>query len=46
VDLVIFSLHLAGISSILGSINFLSSIFGVRSGIISMDRMSLFVWRV
>jgi heme/copper-type cytochrome/quinol oxidase subunit 1 len=46
VDRVIFSLHLAGISSIISSINFIVSIFGFRSRLINLGRMSLFVWRV
>ena len=46
VDFAIFSLHLAGASSILGSINFISTIFNIRSKIITFDRLPLFVWRV
>nr|YP_004841749.1 cytochrome c oxidase subunit I [Sinentomon erythranum]ADN32956.1 cytochrome c oxidase subunit I [Sinentomon erythranum] len=46
VDLAIFSLHLAGVSSILGSINFISTIFNMRSYFFSFDKVPLFVWSV
>nr|YP_010586070.1 cytochrome c oxidase subunit I [Brachycentrus kozlovi]UZZ43806.1 cytochrome c oxidase subunit I [Brachycentrus kozlovi] len=46
VDFSIFSLHLAGISSILGAINFISTTINMRSNLISLDRMPLFVWSV
>jgi len=46
VDLAIFSLHLAGISSLLGAINFIATIFNMRSPGITMFRMPLFVWAV
>jgi cytochrome c oxidase subunit I len=46
VDLAIFSLHLSGISSILGSINFISTIFNMRAGGVTMHRLPLFVWSV
>nr|YP_010686212.1 cytochrome c oxidase subunit I [Cochlostyla marinduquensis]UIX22051.1 cytochrome c oxidase subunit 1 [Cochlostyla marinduquensis] len=46
VDLAIFSLHLAGLSSILGSINFITTIFNMRSSGITMERVSLFVWSI
>uniref|UniRef100_UPI0022DCDA22 cytochrome c oxidase subunit I n=1 Tax=Goera martynowi TaxID=3399597 RepID=UPI0022DCDA22 len=46
VDISIFSLHLAGISSILGAINFISTTLNMRSNLISLDRISLFVWSV
>nr|QLY89676.1 cytochrome c oxidase subunit 1 [Brachycentrus subnubilus] len=46
VDFSIFSLHLAGVSSILGAINFISTIINMRSNLISLDRMPLFVWSV
>lgn len=45
VDLAIFSLHLAGASSILGSINFITTILNMRSGM-SMHDLPLFVWAV
>nr|ANA11065.1 cytochrome c oxidase subunit I [Arion rufus] len=46
VDLAIFSLHLAGMSSILGAINFISTIFNMRPKILTLERMSLFVWSI
>ena len=46
VDLVIFSLHCAGVSSILGGINFLCTVFNLRSSSISLGVMGLFVWCV
>nr|ATD86016.1 cytochrome c oxidase subunit I [Petalocephala ochracea] len=46
VDLAIFSLHLAGVSSILGSVNFITTIFNMRSFGLNLDRMPLFVWSV
>lgn len=46
VDLVIFSLHCAGVSSILGSINFMCTVKNLRSRAISLEYISLFVWRV
>nr|QHQ98497.1 cytochrome oxidase subunit 1 [Coleolaelaps cf. liui XFX-2019] len=46
VDLAIFSLHLAGVSSILGSINFITTIFNMRTANYPMEVMPLFVWSV
>nr|APA19189.1 cytochrome c oxidase subunit I [Parvasolenaia rivularis] len=46
VDILIFSLHLAGISSILGSLNFVTTIVGMRSDVMKAERMTLFVWSV
>nr|YP_010586629.1 cytochrome c oxidase subunit I [Uenoa lobata]UZZ44443.1 cytochrome c oxidase subunit I [Uenoa lobata] len=46
VDISIFSLHLAGISSILGAINFISTIINMRSNLVTLDRIPLFVWSV
>jgi len=46
VDLAIFSLHLAGISSLLGAINFISTIFNMRSPLLKMHSLPLFVWSV
>ncbi len=43
VDLAIFSLHCAGASSILASINFIGTIIKMRSPIVTMDRLPLFV---
>nr|YP_009142700.1 cytochrome c oxidase subunit I [Oxyuris equi]AKI07550.1 cytochrome c oxidase subunit 1 [Oxyuris equi] len=44
VDLVIFSLHVAGVSSILASMNFVVTIFNLRSWGESLGRMGLFNW--
>lgn len=46
VDLAIFSLHLAGVSSLLGAINFIATIFNMRSPGLTMFRMPLFVWSI
>nr|QTA71672.1 cytochrome c oxidase subunit 1 [Physunio superbus] len=46
VDILIFSLHLAGISSIMGSLNFISTILGMRNDQMFPERMTLFVWAV
>lgn len=45
-DLAIFSLHLAGMSSLLGAINFITTIFNMRSPAMTLDRLRLFVWSV
>nr|ABF21343.1 cytochrome c oxidase subunit I [Scoloplos cf. armiger CB-2006] len=45
VDMVIFSLHLAGASSILASINFITTVKKLRSGV-SLSATPLFVWSV
>jgi cytochrome c oxidase subunit 1 len=44
VDLAIFSLHLGGASSILGSINFIVTIFNMRTPGMGWYKMPLFVW--
>jgi len=44
VDYSIFSLHLAGASSIAGAINFIVTIFNMRSRGMGIYRMPLFVW--
>lgn len=44
VDMAIFSLHLAGASSLLGAINFIVTIFNMRSPGMSLHKMPLFVW--
>ena len=44
VDLVIFSLHVAGLSSILASMNFIVTIFNLRSRSENLEFMGLFVW--
>ena len=46
VDLAIFSLHLAGISSLLGAMNFITTIFHMRSPNYGMYQIPLFVWSV
>ena len=46
VDLAIFGLHLSGISSLLGSINFITTIFNMRSPGISLHKLALFGWAV
>lgn len=43
VDLVVFGLHVAGLSSILASINFVVTIFNMRSCGESLEYMGLFV---
>nr|UZT67426.1 cytochrome c oxidase subunit 1 [Aegilips sp. ZJUH 20220002] len=44
VDLTIYSLHLSGISSILGSINFITTIYGMRTKYLHMHKITLFCW--
>jgi len=46
VDLGIFSLHIAGISSIAGAINFIVTIFNMRTRGIYIYRMPLFPWSI
>jgi len=46
IDLAIFSLHLSGASSILGSINFITTVFNMRTPGMTMHRLPLFVWSV
>jgi len=46
VDLAIFSLHLAGASSIMGAVNFITTIFNMRSPGMKMHNLPLFVWSV
>lgn len=46
VDLAIFSLHLAGMSSLLGSINFITTIFNMRTPGMTLHKMPLFVWSI
>jgi len=44
VDMAIFSLHLAGISSIVASINFVVTVWNMRTEAITMERIPLFAW--
>jgi len=46
VDLVIFSFHLVGTSSIAASINFICTIFYLKSEFLYMKDISLFVWSI
>ena len=44
VDLAIFSLHLAGASSIVASINFVVTVWNMRTEAMIMERVPLFPW--
>jgi cytochrome c oxidase subunit 1 len=44
VDFAIFSLHLAGVSSIVASINFIVTIYNMRSSGLTMKRLALYNW--
>jgi cytochrome c oxidase subunit 1 len=44
VDLAIFALHLAGVSSLLGAINFVTTIFNMRTPGMTLHKMPLFCW--
>jgi len=44
--LAIFSLHVSGAASLLGAINFIATIFNMRSPLVRLDQMPLFVWSV
>ena len=46
VDLTIFSLHIAGISSIAGALNFITTIFNMKSTGLSFNRLGLYPWSV
>jgi cytochrome c oxidase subunit 1 len=46
VDFVILSMHIAGASSILGSINFITTIFNMRTPGMTLHKMPLFAWSV
>lgn len=46
VDLAIFALHLTGISSLLGAMNFITTIFNMRSPGIRLHKLALFGWAV
>lgn len=42
--MAIFSLHLAGVSSILASVNFLVTVYNMRTSSMIMERVTLLVW--
>jgi len=42
VDLTIFSLHIAGISSIAGALNFITTIFNMKSTGLNFNRLGLY----
>lgn len=44
VDLAIFSLHLAGLSSIGGSINYILTIYNMRTKLMTFLKLPLFIW--
>ena len=46
VDLAIFALHLTSISSLLGAINFIVTVFNMRTIGLHMINMPLFVWAI
>jgi len=46
IDYVIFSLHVGGVSSILASLNFVTTIFLMRPGVIPLLRVRIFAWCV
>lgn len=46
VDLAIFSLHLAGVSSILRRINFICTMWNIRRGDLTFEKIPLFVWTI
>lgn len=46
VDIAILALHVAGMSSIVGAINFIVTIFNMRTKGMSLTKMPLFVWSV
>nr|UJH93249.1 cytochrome c oxidase subunit I [Venus verrucosa] len=45
-DYVIFSLHIGGMSSILASLNFVTTSFCMRPGVMTLLRTTMFVWCV
>ena len=46
VDLSIFSLHIAGVSSIAGALNFITTIFSMKSQGLFFSRLGLYPWSV
>ena len=46
VDFAIFSLHLAGVSSLLGAVNFIRTLFNLRTLGLGLENMPLFAWSV
>ena len=46
VDLSIFSLHIAGVSSIAGALNFITTIFNMKSEGLLFSRLGLYPWSV
>ena len=44
VDMAIFSLHLAGASSVVGSINFVVTVWNMRTEAMVFERIPLFAW--
>jgi len=46
VDMAILALHMAGISSLLGAINFIATIFNMRTEGMTLHKMPLFVWSI
>jgi cytochrome c oxidase subunit 1 len=43
-DFTLFALHLAGISSLLGALNFITTIFNMRTPGMTLHKMPLFIW--
>lgn len=46
VDIRIFALHLAGASSIIGAVNFITTVYNIRTNFLNIDKISLFTWSV
>ena len=46
VDLSIFSLHIAGVSSIAGALNFITTLFNMKSKGLLFSRLGLYPWSV
>ena len=43
-DFTLFALHLAGVSSLLGALNFITTIFNMRTPGMTLHKMPLFIW--